>query len=134
MSLTVWDGITVGAVGGILAGLTIWFVKLLKERIMKEWDKRTVYNWLYQRTKNYKDSEVDAYLIDPQWVLTPEIACYTNLTIERVRYLCSVHEKIRPFIIDDLLIRSGPLEEKWAIRSFVAVSYTHLTLPTILLV
>ena len=30
MSLTVCHGITIGAVGGFLAGLTIWIVKLIK--------------------------------------------------------------------------------------------------------
>ena len=51
MSLTVCDGITIGAVGGFLAGVTVWIVKLLKERITKDRDKKTVYDWLYQRTK-----------------------------------------------------------------------------------
>ena len=33
MSLTIYDGIIIGAVGGFLAGLTIWIVKLVKHAI-----------------------------------------------------------------------------------------------------
>ena len=120
MSLTVWDGITVGAVGGILAGLTIWFVKLLKERIMKDWEKRTIYNWLYQRTKKGEGLTVGAEVKnDPRWISTLEIACYTNLTIDRVRYICSYHKKIRPLIKEDIWSKVDPIEEKWGIRSRV---------------
>ena len=119
MSLTVCDGITIGAVGGILAGLTIWIVKLIKEKIMKEWDKRTVYNWLYQRTKKGKGLTIGVEVKnDPRWVSTSEIACYTNLTVKRVRYICSIHEKIRPSIQKDSW-SNEPAKKKWGIRSIV---------------
>jgi hypothetical protein len=117
MSLTVWDGITVGAVGGILAGLTVWSVKLAKEVTMNEIHKRRVYDWLFQKTKPYKGLTVGS-INDPRFVSTAEIACYTNLTISRVRYVCSINKKIRPKIEKDLW-KDEPLEEKWAIREFV---------------
>jgi hypothetical protein len=117
MSLTVQDGIIIGAFGGALAGLTVWFVNLVKEWFIKRNDKNTVYNWLYQKTKSGKGLTVGSPN-DPRWVSTAEIACYTNLTMDRVRYICSIHEKIRPKMEKDLF-PNEPLEEKWAIREFV---------------
>lgn len=119
MSLTFWDAITVGAVGGALAGLTVWSVDLVKKVTMTEVHKRRVYNWLYQKTKRGKGLTVGSPINDPRWVSTAEIACYTNLTIDRVRYICSIHKKIRPKIEQDLW-KNQPLEEKWAIREFVS--------------
>ena len=85
---------------------------------MNEWDKKKVYNWLHQRTEKGKDLTVGAPVNDPRWVSTSEIACYTNLTKDRVRYICSSHKKIRPKIKQDLW-QAEPLKEEWAIRSFV---------------
>ena len=117
MSLTVCDGITIGAFGGLLAGLTLWFAKLIKDGIIKWWDKRTVYNCLNKRTKRGEGLTIGTEIKnDPRWISTLEIACYTNLTIDRVRYICSYHKKIRPSIKKDLW-SNEPLEEKWAIRS-----------------
>jgi len=118
MSLTFWDVLTVGAVGGALAGLRVWIVNLVKEITMTEIHKRRVYSWLYQRTQKGKGLTVGSPVNDPRWVSTLEIACFTNLTIERVRYICSVHKKIRPKIEQDLW-KGDPLKEEWAIREFV---------------
>jgi hypothetical protein len=118
MSLTVWDGITVGAVGGFLAGLTVWIAQLAKQLAVTETHKRRVYNWLYERTKKGKGLTVGSQINDPRWVSTLEIASFTNLTPERVRYICSIHKKIRPKIESDLW-KDERLEEKWAIREFV---------------
>jgi len=118
MSLTFWDALTVGFVGGALAGLTVWGVNLVKEKTMTEIDKRRVYNWLYQRTKKGKGLSMGSPINDPRWVSTLEMACFTNLSIERIRYICSVHEKIRPKIEQDLW-KGDPLKEEWAIREFV---------------
>jgi len=118
MSLNFRDVLTVGAAGGALAGLTVWFVNLGKEKTMTEIHKRRVYNWLYQRTQKGKGLTVGSRVDDPRWVSTLEIACFTSLTIERVRYICSVHKKIRPKIEQDLW-KGDPLKEEWAIREFV---------------
>lgn len=126
MSLTVQDGIVVGAVGGTLAGLTVWFVNLGKEWVMTEIHKRRVYTWLYQRTEEGKGLTVGSPINDPRWVSTLEIACFTSLTIERVRYICFVHKKIRPKIEQDLW-NYDPLKEQWAIREFVSygIEFPH---------
>ena len=119
MSVTLWDGIVIGSVGGALAGLTVWFVQSLKEKVMTELHKKRVYNWLYKRTKQHGNLTVGSPN-DPRWVSTIEIATYTNLTKDRVRYICSVHKKIRSRLEKDPWSwYDDPLEEKWAIREFV---------------
>jgi hypothetical protein len=118
MGLTVWDGITVGAVGGFLAGFTVWFIQLIKERYIEETQKRRVYDWLYAKTKKGKGLTVGSPINDPRWATTEEIACFTNLPKDRIRYLCSIHKKIRPMMESDLFSQQI-LEEKWGMREFV---------------
>lgn len=117
VSVSLWDGIVIGSVGGAIAGLTVWFFQSLKEKVMTELHKKRVYDWLYKRTKQHKGLTVGSPN-DPRWVSTIEIASYTNLTKDRVRYICSVHKKIRPKLEKDLWSGES-LEEKWAIRDFV---------------
>ena len=40
MSITVLEGIVIGGVGGTIAGLTIWLVQLLKEKVTERIDKK----------------------------------------------------------------------------------------------
>jgi hypothetical protein len=118
MSLTVQDGIIVGAVGGFLAGLTVWFSQLIKEKLTTEIHKKRVYDWLYKKTLKGKGLTGGSAINDPRWVSTEEIACFTYLPKDRVRYICSIHKKIRPKLESDLW-KDQPLEEMWAIREFV---------------
>ena len=117
MSISLWEGIVIGGVGGTIAGLTVWVVELLKEKVTEYNDKKRVYDWLCQRTQKYKSSTVGSPN-DPRWVPTIEIASYTNLTPDRVRYICSIHKDIRPKMKEDLWPRE-PWEEKWGIRKFI---------------
>jgi len=117
MSNAMLEGIAIGGTGGFIAGLTIWLVQLLKEKLMERNDKNRVYNWLYKRTKQHKGLTVGSPN-DPRWISTIEIASYTNLTTDRVRYICSIHEEIRPKMEGDLFPKES-LEEKWGIREFV---------------
>ena len=121
MSLTVWDGITVGAVGGAIAGLTVWFFQWARKKISLEWDKRKVYNWLYEKTKKGKGLTIGSPINDPRWISTDVIACYTYLPKERIRYICSIHKKIRAKMESDLW-KNEKLDEKWAIREFVKLT------------
>jgi len=117
VNVDLWDGIVIGIVGGALAGLTVWLVQLLKEKVTIELDKKKVYDWLHDRTKQHKVLTVGSP-DDPRWISTIEIASYTSLTKDRVRYICGIHEKIRPKLEKDLWSGES-LEEKWAIREFV---------------
>jgi len=101
-----------------IAGLIIWLVKLSKEKRREQADKKTIYDCLYKRTKQYASFTVGTPIDDPRWVSTTEIASYTNLSPDRVRHICSIHEKIRPMMKEDLWPGKS-LEEKWAIREFV---------------
>lgn len=121
MSINLWDGIIIGGIGGAFAGLTVWLVQSVKGKVMIEVHKKRVYNWLYERTKQYKGLTVGSPN-DPRWVSTIEIATFTNLTQDRIRYICSIHKKIRPKMEKDLW-RNESLEEKWAIREFVFLNY-----------
>ena len=121
MSPTVQDGIIIGAVGGFLAGLTVWFAQLIKEYAMTKWHKRRIYNWLHNRYQFKEGVGTTADIrsrIDSPWVTTIEIAYHTNLPQDRVRYICSIHKKIRPLTERDLF-PNEPLTERWALREFV---------------
>jgi hypothetical protein len=114
VSLTIQDWIIIGAVGGLI----VWFAQVGKERLATEWDKRKIYNWLYKVTEKGKGLTVGSPINDPRWISTDVIACFTNLPKERVRYICSIHKKIRPKIESDLW-KGEHLDEKWAVEEFV---------------
>ena len=82
---TIREGITIGATGGAVAGLILWLVGRLNE-YEKEWrEKRLIYKWLDNVTKDNSNMP---------WRSTRAIASYNNLTEDRVCYLCSHHSKI----------------------------------------
>jgi len=117
MSINVWEGIVVG----VAVGLTILFVQLLKEKVTEYRHKNRIYDWLYQKTKQHKGLTVGD-LSYPRWISTIEIAAYTNLTPDRVRYICSIDERIRLKMKKDLRQPGRgreTLEEKWGIREFI---------------
>ena len=72
---------------------------------------------MYKKTEQHGNLSVGAPN-DPRWISTIEIASYNDLNIDRVRYICSIHEKIRPKMNKDLW-PTETLEEKWAVREFV---------------
>lgn len=100
MDITIWDGIVVGAVGGAIAGLAVWGINLMTEKYSEHRDKTRVYNWLYAATKDkgYK------------WRSTRTIASYNDLPEDRVRYICSIHDKIK--------LSTGEKEDMWGIEEF----------------
>ncbi len=117
MSVTLLEGMVIGGVGGTIAGLTIWLIQLLKDYVTKQADKKTVYNTLEKMTKTT--------IIKPLFVSTIDLVAYTNLTKDRVRYICFIHEKIIPKTEYDTILvydtekgynTKEPLEEEWAIR------------------
>jgi len=83
---TIWDGIIIGGAGGAIAGITVYLVKYIHEKWTESRDKKTIYNWLKKTTSDKDD--------DPTFRSTKAIASWCNLTPERVKYICSIHEKI----------------------------------------
>ena len=102
MLTSIWDGIIIGAVGGALAGVALWCIQSIKIKYVEFIHKRRVYNWLYKETK-HKDSK--------KWRTTRAIASYNYLTEDRVRYICSIHEKI--------VLSTGEKEDLWGLKEFV---------------
>lgn len=98
MSCDVYSGIVIGAVGGAAAGLVLWLVARLNHYEIEWSEKRRVFEWLNKVTSMPEAS---------QWRSTRLIASYTDLTEDRVRYLCSIHKKI---------VLSSRDKEVWGIK------------------
>ena len=94
----VWDGIVIGGAGGAIAGLTVSLVHYAHRKIFECVDKRSVYNWLKNNTKNDEGKRYRS---------TRAIASWTNLTEDRVRYICSIHRKI--------YLSTGEKEDMWSL-------------------
>jgi len=65
--------------------LVVCFVQYAHEKAVEWRDMRRVMKWL---RKNTRDAENERHRS------TRAIASYTNLTEDRVRYICSIHEEI----------------------------------------
>ena len=96
---TVTEGIAIGAAGGALAGLTVWVVGYLHMKAVECLHKQRVYSWLKD---NIHDED------GKHFRTTRAIASWTNLTEDRVRYICSVDTRIS--------WSTGPNENRWTLR------------------
>ena len=85
MNISILDGIVIGGVGGACAGLSVWGIQLWHTWKREKRDKRRVHKWLCENT---------AKKAGEQFRSTRAIASWTNLTEDRVRYVCSVHPSI----------------------------------------
>ena len=94
----VLEGIIVGAAGGAIAGLTIWVIGHLRERALESSHRKRIYQWLNQNTSFDKDP----------FKSTRTIASWTHLTEDRVRYICSIDERV-------LLVLEGSTE-MWSVH------------------
>ena len=88
----------VGIVGGAGAGLTILIVRGLWEICVIEMHKKRVYNFLERTTSEEPRMDFRS---------TKAIASHTNLTMDRVRYICSIHKKIH--------LSTGEKDDMWSI-------------------
>lgn len=98
MEPTITDGIVIGGAGGAIAGLTVWFVQLVQAKFLERRDKQRVHRWLSEHTSD-KAGE--------QFRSTRAVASWTNLTEDRVRYICSVHPAI--------FLSTGDKEDMWGL-------------------
>lgn len=119
--MTVWNGIVVGAVGGTFAGLAVWLAQLGKEYVLEKKHKDRIYNWMERRVhqKGWNVGSPFKDELDSPWVKTLEIADHTNLSLDRVRYICSIDKRLTPLTERDLF-PNEPLVERWAIREDVS--------------
>ena len=81
----IWDGIIIGGAGGAIAGLTVSLVRYLHTKMLDVVHRHRVYRWLQQNTSKEPGREYRS---------TREIASWNNLPEDRVRYICSIHDKI----------------------------------------
>jgi len=97
MTASVIDGIIVGASGGAIAGLTLSVVQYARDKVLETLHKRRIHKWLCSSTRDEAGKQARC---------TKEIASWTNLTEDRVRYLCSTHPRV-------FLVLTGGAE-KWS--------------------
>jgi hypothetical protein len=95
-----WDGIIIGGAGGAIAGITVLVAQYIGNKIKDCKHKKRIFNWLKTNTKNEAGYEFRS---------TRTIASYNNLTEDRVRYICSIHEKIH--------LSTGEKEDLWSIHA-----------------
>lgn len=99
MASNILEGIVVGASGGAIAGLTVYGVQYLHEKIREACEMRRVNAWLKENSTGGK------------WRSTRAVASWTNLTEDRVQYLCSKSKKIK--------LSTGENEGLWGHRDSV---------------
>ncbi len=88
-----------GAAGGAVAGIVIMAIQGLRAMWLDCRDAGRVFRWLKETT---------AQSVYP-WRSTRAIASYTNLTQDRVRFVCSQDERIKLSTKDD--------NEVWGLRN-----------------
>ena len=95
---TVIDGVIVGGAGGAIAGLTIYAIQYVHNKIQDKLEASKIYGWLEGNTNDKRRERYRS---------TRAIASWNNLTLERVRYLCSHDERI--------YLSTGEKEDLWSI-------------------
>lgn len=93
----VWEGIITGAAGGASAGIILAILKTLYDMIQKKTQTSRVIRWLETVSKPEGAGP---------WRSTHAIASYTNLTEDRVRYICSESDRV---------VRSSGEKETWGL-------------------
>ena len=95
---SVVDGIIIGGAGGAIAGVTVALVNYVSRRLLERRHKLRVYDWLREHTSDQEGN---------QFRSTRAIASWNNLTEDRVRYICSIHDKI--------FLSTGETEDLWGL-------------------
>lgn len=98
---SIWDGIVIGGAGGAIAGVTVWLVQYVHDKVSEHKDKNKIYEWLKDTTTPVLDE-------GPQFRSTRATASWNNLTQDRVRYICSIDERI--------YLSTGKKEDVWGIH------------------
>lgn len=88
-----------GAAGGAVAGIVVMAIQGLRAIWINRRDANRVFKWLNEVT-----SERSEY----PWRTTRAIASHTNLTQDRVRFVCSQDERIKLSTKDE--------NEVWGVR------------------
>ena len=95
---TIADGILIGGAGGAIAGLTVWLVQFIHDTATQKIESNRIHKWLKENTKDEPGK---------QFRSTRAIASWNNLTQDRVRYICSIDDRI--------FLSTGEKEDIWGI-------------------
>ena len=96
------NGILIGAGGGAGAGIILWILSRANNYEIERRERKRIYEYLDKNTvPNHPKWK---------WRSTRTIASYTNLTDDRVRYLCSKRSK------HEKIVRSTGEREVWGIN------------------
>ena len=115
MSIDLVDGI----VTGVTVGIVVILFENLREIITAEFDKRKIYNWLFEITQPEKKFTVGASGQYFKWRTALRIANFTNLTPERVNYICYKHPRIRRAQKKDLWPKDNCDLFLWGVKEIV---------------
>ena len=99
-----------------------FFTNLYKEHTKtrkEEHDKKRIYDWLCGKTKHLKPHTVGSPFDTISWPSTEEISSTIDLTEERVKYICTIDNRIQRQEENDLWPNQVLEEERWAVRKFV---------------
>ena len=91
------QGIIIGGSGGAIAGITLGLIRYLHIKWSECYQKHKVYSWLKKEVEKNKRKHSK----------TKIIASFNNLTIDRTRYICSLHKKI--------FLYTGSEDDLWGI-------------------
>ena len=91
------EGVIIGASGGALAGIVLYLIRFLHQKIADCIESKRIRDWLQENTgKN-------------EWRSTRTISSWTNLPMDRVQYLSSRDTLVK--------LSTGQNEDLWALRS-----------------
>ena len=99
MSDGIWGGFVIGASGGSIAGITVYLIQHLHQKLRDQIETRRINRWLKENSTS------------GNWRSTRAIASWTNLPEDRVQYLCSKDKEIQ--------LSTGEKEGRWAHRETV---------------
>jgi len=94
----IWDGILIGGAGGAIAGIAVSLIKSVSSLVSEVRHKRRILRWIKHNTSD-EDGK--------RYRSTRAIASWNNLTEDRVRYICSIHEGI--------YLSAGKEEDRWSL-------------------
>ena len=98
VAMALIEGIVIGGVGGTLAGISVYTIQFFHQKFKDHVESDRIYFWMEKTTED-KDGD--------RFRSTRAIASWNNLSEDRVRYLCSVDERI--------FLSTGKKEDLWSI-------------------
>jgi hypothetical protein len=92
------SGIIIGTFGGAAAGICLWIFGVIKDKFILRSDKNKILAYLKTQIDGTEGKKFRT---------SRNIASFTNLPIDRVNYVCSIHNKI--------CLSTGDKEDTWGL-------------------